>query len=73
MIISDTTTVKEVKKRVNTYSTENGRIPQNLMTTSAPPWVHNRVIHFTVYPKRLDGKMNNSSRLCCLGMFINVP
>ena len=51
MTISDPLVVKEVKENVNNNSTENRRIPQNLMTKSKLPWIQNRVVHFTVSPK----------------------
>ena len=60
MTISDTFIVKVVTEKVNIYSTENGRIPQNLMISNAAPWVYNGVVHFTVHPKPQDGKIKNS-------------
>ena len=48
--------VKEVKGKVNIHSTENRRIPQNLMSKNSVPWVHNGVVRFAVSPKPRDGK-----------------
>ena len=49
--------MKEVKRKVNIHSTENRRIPQNLMSMNSLPWVHYGVVRFAVSPKPRDGKL----------------
>ena len=51
---------KAVKEKVNIYSTDSGRIPQNLMSADTKPWIQKGVVFFTVYPEPHDGKTNDS-------------
>ena len=64
--------MKEVKGKVNIHSTENRRIPQNLMSKNSLPWVHNGVVRFAVSPKPRDGKLTFKKYIYLINSHKNV-